>query len=473
MSPRIKDALVLLAVGAVAVWLSLGLASGEYLAPAIGGSVALAFVLSRLWRLEFDVILVGLVVIGYLAGSRGFAQVMVLPGLPLFPAEVVLGIALAWRLVRRAFARRMPLPEGALAWSLTAWLLLGAGRMVFDLPRFGLLAGRDFAMVYYALFYFVVRDMARQSAARRYLLGCWITGLAALAVLHPLTRMAPDFFLRQFVLHRVPLILHKDDIVQTFFAAGGLLLFHAAAGHARRWIQLVATALFLVAMVSDVRAAMLGGLVATALSALAGRWHFPALQGGLAAAGLALLATVSLIPGQSWAERSLADIADRTATIFQLTPRRAAHENKAYKVDNNRFRLVWWRSVGQEVWDENPLFGLGFGHDLARGFLREYDQELGEEFLARSPHSIAVSAVGRMGVAGGLAWLGISAALCLHCWRAVRRSSALDRGLWLALLVVLVSAYFGVVLEGPMGAIPFWILLGLAHHETTPVADPA
>jgi hypothetical protein len=28
----------------------------------------------------------------------------------------------------------------------------------------------------------------------------------------------------------------------------------------------------------------------------------------------------------------------------------------------------------------------------------------------------------------------------------------------------MVSACLGVVLEGPMGAIPFWIMLGLAHH---------
>ena len=36
-----------------------------------------------------------------------------------------------------------------------------------------------------------------------------------------------------------------------------------------------------------------------------------------------------------------------------------------------------------------------------------------------------------------------------------------------AVWVVMISACLGVVLEGPMGAIPFWIMLGLAHHAAT------
>jgi len=32
---------------------------------------------------------------------------------------------------------------------------------------------------------------------------------------------------------------------------------------------------------------------------------------------------------------------------------------------NNRFSLGWWQAVAEETVRENPVFGLGFGHDLA------------------------------------------------------------------------------------------------------------
>ena len=53
------------------------------------------------------------------------------------------------------------------------------------------------------------------------------------------------------------------------------------------------------------------------------------------------------------------------------------------KGDNNRFRSVWWRTVVAETLAENPAFGLGFGHDLARNFLREFNPEMADDFTAR------------------------------------------------------------------------------------------
>jgi hypothetical protein len=44
---------------------------------------------------------------------------------------------------------------------------------------------------------------------------------------------------------------------------------------------------------------------------------------------------------------------------------------------------------------------------------------------------------------------------------------------WCACWVILISACFGVVLENPMGAVVFWILLGLAHASTKAVTEAA
>jgi len=71
----------------------------------------------------------------------------------------------------------------------------------------------------------------------------------------------------------------------------------------------------------------------------------------------------------------------------------------------------------------------------------------------------------------GFAGLAVFAAflvVLIHAtWRAVRRADtpAHVLALWCSCWVILVSACFGVVLEGPMGAVVFWSLLGLANTE--------
>jgi O-antigen ligase len=112
---------------------------------------------------------------------------------------------------------------------------------------------------------------------------------------------------------------------------------------------------------------------------------------------------------------------------------------------------------------ENPAFGLGFGHDLARAFLREYNPEMAEDFTARSPHSIVVSAIGRMGAVGLVALGALIALFAARTWQAVRHPATprVTLGLWACVWTILISACFGVVLEGPMGAVVFWSLLGI------------
>lgn len=472
MHPRLKQAIIFVGAVLASLWLASELATGSYFAPGLAAVIAIGFVLSRLWRLEIDTILLGLALIGYLVGSRGFAQLSLLRGVPLLPAEIALGLAFAWRFIRCAYEKKLPWRGGLLEWALLAWLVLGSARMLFDLPRHGFMAIRDYAMVYYVLLYFIVRHMTAHADARRFLVGCLVSGLVGLALVYPLTLAFPSFFLRQLVIGQVPLIFHKEDIVQTFFAAGGIILFHWAPPRLRFALWPLACLIYLQALASDVRAALVGGLLAVALMAAAGRWRFAVIQTALGTTGLVLLAVLSFAPGQDWAEQRFADITDRAATIFQVDPLGSQHVNKGYKVDNNRFRLVWWRTVATEVLTLNPAFGLGFGADLSAAFLREYDQDMGEEFLARSPHSIVVTALGRMGLVGTGIWACLSVALLLHAWHAFRAVDNLSAGMWAGLLVILISATFGVVLEGPMGAFPFWIMLGLARDRDDLLSHP-
>lgn len=475
MNPRTRLILVALAAAIVAVFLGAELAAGSYFWPMAAGVLALAGVLVHLLKLEADIILLGLVVFGYIVGNRGFAQFMPIPGIPLLPAEAALLVALGWRLVRCAFARRLPVERDRLHWLILAWLVVGGARFLFDFPRHGFLAARDFAVVYYALLFFIARHMAQAPAARRYLIGCVIAGCLTLAFTFPLDEAFPQLFALWLRLGNTLFIVYKDDLALSFIAAGSILIFEWAKGARRAWAWPLALAMFAYAMIGDVRAVLVGGATALGLLAAARRWLFPLLQGALAAAGLLGLIAAAVFAQHSWAGDKLAELGAQAGSIVSVARPGSDFAPKSYKLDNNRFRLVWWRSVATEVWDTNPLFGLGFGHDLAAGFLQEYDQDLGDEFVTRSPHCIAVTALGRMGLVGFAIWAAFCAVFFVRFWRALRdrATDPVDLGLWCCLWVLLVSATFGVVLEGPMGAVAFWTILGLLHPVSPTPADDA
>ncbi|AOS44595.1 O-Antigen ligase [Lacunisphaera limnophila] len=476
----------MLAAAALAAWTGIELAGGNYLWPGLIAVLAVAAILSRVLQLSFDIILLGFVLFGYLVGNRGFAQLMPVPGLPLLPAEIALGVATAWRLIVCAFTRRLPFERDTLHGLLFAWLVLGTARFVLDFPGYGMLAARDFALVYYAVFFFLTVHIARDPRARAWLLGCLVAGLLLLPVTLSLSIALPALFYDTLTLHGSPVIFFKGDLAYTFIAVTAVTLFLGTRGRWRQLAWVVATLLVLTVLNSNNRSSLAGLLVAAGLLLAAGRWWLPAWLTALAVAACLALFALATLGNNRWAEGKLAGAKDRMLSLVDLQgAKRYESEESSFKGANNRFRKVWWTNVLQETWSEGPVFGLGFGHDLAAGFLQEYYPEsAAEEFTARSPHNVFLTVFGRLGVAGLVVWLSICALLLVRTWRSLRRDGAsLDWGLWCGLWIILVSATFGVVLEGPMGAVPFWIMLGLvaapspaepapASLDTTPTQEP-
>lgn len=471
VNPRLRHALIVAFCAAVAVCAGVQIASGDLFSMDLTGLVTgAAIALSagaicvRLFRLSFDVILCGWLLIGYIVGNRGFAQVMPAPGLPLLPAEIALLCAGAWRLIIGAFERRVPFANDGLNWAILLWLVVGTVRVAFDVPRFGFLAVRDYAMVYYAAFFFLVQHMGRSDDARRYLLGCAVVGCILLVPSYALYSAFPDFFLRHLTVHGMPLIFYKGDLLNTFLGIGSLLVFFTARGRWQPFAWVLAAGMFVYVAGGENRAALLGLGVACLILVLARRWAFPALQVATAIVALLLVTGLAIVGDVAWAERKLEGVRDRVRSLADFRGlERYQSEESGNKGANNRFRAIWWAKVVEETWAGNPAFGLGFGADLAGGFVAEYFPESDEEFSARSPHNIFLTVFGRMGVAGLIVWLLVCGQLARHGWRALRREDPPGWALWGSLAVMLASATFGVVLEGPMGAVPFWILAGLAN----------
>jgi len=125
--------------------------------------------------------------------------------------------------------------------------------------------------------------------------------------------------------------------------------------------------------------------------------------------------------------------------------------------------------------EEGPVFGVGFGHDLAARFLASYGLLGADDFSARSPHSMLLSVFGRMGAAGLIGWLAIAAAIAGMTRRVFRQGTARQPRFRQRRLGYLVQRLLRRRLGGPDGGGGVWTVLGLANSLSSlgPKADDA
>lgn len=417
---------------------------------------------------------------GYILGNRGFAQLLLSPQFPLLPAEATLLVGTAAVVLRMAFRQTAVMMRDLLNLSILGWILLGAARLWPDFRAHGVVALRDFATIYYAAFFFIAQSLARHAASARLLRGTVLAALAALPLVHFVFSRFPDFFLQTLQFHGAPLIYFKDDLVAANLFAGFFLLMTVPS-----WPLLLRGGIALAAYASafainSSRAAIMGLLVTSVWWAVARRWAPWRLQALAAPLALGLLALLAAVQERDFKQSRLYVLYEHTASIVDFTGTgRYTSEDRHYVGDNNRFRLTWWRAVIEETRDGGPVFGLGFGADLTSRFLRTYELDLGDEFTTRSPHSIVLTILGRMGLAGLTFFACIVGAMALRTLRLARRARTDDAALvplgwWSVSWVMLTSACFGVVLEGPMGALLFWTSVGMANATGTDLlAQPA
>jgi len=418
-----------------------------------------------------DAWLLGAAVAGYIIGNRGFAQFSPTNRLPLLPAEVTLAVSGSALVFRAALRRTAFLRRDLLDISLLVWIAMGAARMPFDVRRFGPVALRDFAMVYYAGFFFVAQSLGTHAASGRLLRRAFTTAFAILPLVVVANRLAPDAVLR-ISWNGIPLIFHKSDITAAGLGAG-LIWFWALyerTGH-RRWLVPAAVCIPLLATLESPRAGMVAVAAVTVAWVAARRWRLVAFQAGIAAAAVALGLAVVLWSGRNVRETASYATYERVASLVDWTGTGSySNPDSASVGDNNRFRVVWWEAVARETLDGGPWLGLGFGADLAAQFLIDYEWVEAQDFSARSPHSIFMSVFGRMGALGTVLWVLVTAGMMRQTFRAFKRRDFDAMGLWSVSWVFWVSGCFGVVLEGPMGAVVFWTATGLACART--VAEP-
>lgn len=415
---------------------------------------------------------------GYIAGNRGFAQL----GLgPIFVGEACLAL-LGLAGLRFFFVRGGP-PYRVDLIGLGILLFTGFGliRLLgFDLARYGFLALRDFALVYYAVFYFLAQPVARDANSRRLVEVALLAGCTVAIPGYLLFMGFREFFVSNLLVGGNPLVFYKGDLVACYFG-GAFAYGYALYERTRRpaWLLLGLVSMLLMLHTTN-RAALPGFALTLGILMLAGARRAPwiTLGGGLLLAIPAIW--LSLAAAEDYRQTRVWSIFEHTASLvdfngtFHYTNREASSSG-----DNNRFRLIWWQTVWHETTERAPLTGLGFGYSLSAAFVETYYQSEIDNFTARSPHSVIVTLYGRTGVIGLALASIVVVGMGIGTTQAVARSRREGRlhptlPHWCWCWMILSGAAFGVVLEGPMGAIPFWVVLALATEglrqppESTP-----
>ena len=443
-------------------------AHGSLFLPSVAVVALLLGLAPQLVGMWADAFFGGILMVGYLVGNRGFAQLNA-PGIPLLPGEAMLGIALALVAWRSARLRSLPFRRDVINWLVLMWIIIGAARIPFDFRQHGFVAVRDFAMIYYALFFFIAQVWATQTVERRWLQNCLALGFALCGPVFYVFDQRQEWFTSNLAIAGVPLIFVKSDVAGGFMAAAIPWFVYRYANNRRLgWLALAGLALAC-AIACNSRAAVVAFLVGVLWLIVLRSWR---MLGGIAVlivAGCLALGAHAIADRRPFTATPLYRLYESATSVADFGgTRRYLTANLADKPDNNQFRLVWWRAVIDETWTSSLWLGLGFGRDLAAEFLRIYYADANEEFSARSPHNFLLTVFGRMGLLGVSVVLALLGAMAFMTWQAGRRLPVAARTtgslpLWLAAWAVLTSACFGVVLEGPMGAVVFWTLLGLAN----------
>jgi hypothetical protein len=394
----------------------------------------------RMWsqRAALSLIVVHLVLL--CCGGRDYAKLHIPAFGPLYPTEVVLlGAALlSWRAV-------LAVPWDRLTNLVVLFVGFGLCWAIVDGIGDAQGAGaKAFSLFVYAAFYFIVRGVARDDAAR------WR------------------------VLHSLALAVVGGALIGLAQTRTGAPLFDPSAKFevtttgSTRWLGGEYAGYALIGLSVAAVGAIVGRRFtrgsALLMAGAAVELQLAQHRSGFVASAVALLATASFLGGSPQSLRRLLKLLAFAAialagylliggSFLDETMERLRHTTDLQD-GNIAWRLLSWYEVVDGVIDQP----LGHGFPTWEFW-----------FTARDPltgsHNDYLDLAYRVGVPGLVAFLALPVSLIRQTRQLVQRTGPLPQILPItvcaAMLALLVFASFNVVLESPQLSILFWVLLGL------------
>jgi O-antigen ligase len=371
------------------------------------------------------------------AAVASIAALTVLTALVLLRAE--LGPVLAaffvpfFLLPQRIFERSFPMVEILVALSAASWLLralrerrrptlranaidvgvvvmLAAAMLSTLQASEAVPAWRELRLVIVgpAALYFLLRVMRANDETRRWVIGAFVAGATAIALIGLLNYVRGDRFVAEFGLPRIKSIYGSANNDALYLAralpfAAAALAFAAVKRWQRALLAVVCVVLLAALALTQSRGALLLGLPTAAVAmmiAAGGRWR----AAGIAVAAVAALGLATLVSGIA------APLVEgtRLATAFDLTR------------GTGFFRLNLWQSAWR-MFVEHPWLGVG-----PDNFLYAYRSfyilpAAWQEPNLSHPHNFALDWLTRLGVVGGAAGAALIGGFAWRARRALRQ----------------------------------------------------
>lgn len=396
------------------------------------------------------------ILLGYGVIGRGFAYLGISP---LYVGEIVLALGFLAMFNSGAVGK-------ALKHSSSKILLLFVGWSAFMtvpyIPEYGIMALRDGVLWGYSLYALIVAAVViANPQMMRWLLLKYRTFIYVfLASAWAIWTIASMDLLYGFAL--------PGSHVDLFDIKGGDNLVHlagvaafVAVGMSKNRVLLLCGILFNFAFLLTSKRA---GMVACALSfGLLILLNPPKLKmTGIAYAGMLGITILLLLNPKidlgNGRMVSMEQVTDNIVSTFDQSGSSSLETTKSWRID-------WWtKIISYSFSPEYILTGKGYGINLANsdGFQVRADETL------RSPHNAHLNILARSGVPGFLLWFGIHSvwfiSLLRTCLQAKKKSLHSWHGIFSFLLAywvaIMVNASFDVYLEGPMGGIWLWSIMG-------------
>jgi O-Antigen ligase len=446
-------------VAAVAAALIGGLAAASPLAALAGAAAVGAIWLLSLGKRMIPLFHVALltILLGYAFLGRGGAYIGVAP---IYVGEVVLALGVISILVSLPGVHWRPIHL-----AVAVFMLWGLFRTVPYVSLYGIDALRDGVTWAYAIFAIAVSLTVRREHVepllrlyRRWLpwFVLWVPVAAILSVVF-------SGALPSVPGSSEPIIDFKAGDAAVHLSAAGafMVLGLGTTGLTRARDWLWPFWLLAVGVCSAISRGALAAAAMMATSVLFARATTRWLS--LILIGVFLFAVLGLVNPE--VDVGLARRLSFDQVVSNLTSVLGGEQNDPVLEGTKEWRLRWWTTIVDYTVD-GPYFwtGKGFGVNLADddGF------QVGDLTL-RSPHSAHLTFLARGGVPMLALWILVQAAFAFALVRAALRARAAGMAFWVRVcgwifvfwLAALVNASFDVYLEGPMGGIWFWSMVGL------------
>jgi hypothetical protein len=449
----------------------IAIGNAEYIAVAAAAGMLILFaLLFVLWpRYLPEAKILAFLLTGHVVFQRWFADQRVSI---IFITEAALAIAGALVLLRLAFQRFRAFPRHNITWPIALLLILGTARFVLvDFGRHGLIdSARDFAVVYYTAFYFIGYAVGIHQPSRELIMKWFYRATTVY-----LAMILPLFFILMplGILATFTLVLSTRDMAVIVPTYATLLLGVAAVKSRRlRWYMLAVIPLaWLIYLRARAGYVAFGFTSLVFLAAISHTRRDFLLRISLLTAATVVIGGIIFIGSELTQVRALQPFVREVESIFDVAAIKerksaAAGDATDYSSETSRWRAAWWQAVFDETMQRGPIFGLGFGYNLANKFNREYYGRTRGEAAARNPHNVAFTFLGRLGLTGLALFIWLCVSIVRQTFRVVgairRRDQPLENiNPWLVVLSVLFVGLFSHSFEGPMAAVPFWSLLGL------------